>query len=533
MSDNLLYYGDNLDILRHYVKDESVDLIYLDPPFNSNATYNVLFSEQDGTKAAAQLQAFKDTWSWVEAVATYQDLVLQVGPVGDAMRAFGQLLPKGGLLAYLVMMAPRLAELRRVLKPTGSIYLHCDPTASHYLKVLMDAVFGPGSFLNEIIWQRTGAHNDPKRFGRVTDTILFFAKSSQYAFNPQYSEYDPEYIEERYHYVDELTGRRFWPNTMTAAGPGPARTFRGVEMEPPAGTHWRYSQDEIDRLEREGRIYYSASGKPYVKSFLDERMGRPAQNLWTDIVMSKSGKDRLGYPTQKPEALLERIIKASSNEGDITLDPFCGCGTAVVVAQKLNRRWIGIDITQAAIRIIKQRLKDTFGQEAIYKVIGEPTTVQDAQRLAEEDPYQFQWWATGLVDARPAERKKGADKGIDGRLYFADDPGGQAKQVILSVKAGHTGVSHVRDLRGVLDREKAEIGALITMHEPSGPMRIEAASAGFYESPWGKHPRLQILTIGELLQGRKIDYPPAQGVNVTFERAPKASKKKAGQSSLI
>lgn len=296
-------------------------------------------------------------------------------------------------------------------------------------------------------------------------------------------------------------------------------------MNPPPGTHWRFSQERIDRMEEEGLIYYSSQGKPYVKSFLDEQKGRPAQNLWMDIVMSKSGSERLGYPTQKPQALLERIIQASSNEGDTVLAPFCGCGTTISAAQKLKRRWIGIDITHLAINLIKHRLQNAFGKKVQYEVIGEPVSLPDAESLAKEDPYQFQWWALGLVGARPAEGKKGADKGIDGRLYFHDDQKGKTKQIILSVKAGETvTVAHVRDLRGVVDREKAEIGVLLCMAVPTKPMRAESASAGFYNSPWGKkYPRLQILTIADLLNGKEIDYPPT-GANVTFKKAPKSEE---------
>jgi len=527
---NTLYYGDNLDVLRRHIRDETVDLVYLDPPFNSKATYNVLFSEQNGTKATAQLQAFKDTWSWVEAATTYQELILQQGALGDAMRAFGQLLPHGGLLAYLVMMAPRLAELRRVLKPTGSIYLHCDPTASHYLKVLMDAIFGPVNFRNEISWKRSNPKSHMTvNFANCRDVILRYSKSDKVLFNPIYTEHDPEYVKSAYRHVDS-DGRRY--QLLPLLNPNDNRPnltyeFMGVTRV------WRWTKERMEKALEEGRIVQQKPGSaPRYKLFLDESKGKTITDNWDDIAQV-STKEALGYPTQKPEALLERIINASSNEGDTVLDPFCGCGTAVVVAQKLNRRWIGIDITQAAIRTIKERLADTFKDSpAQYEVIGEPVTVQDARRLAEEDPYQFQWWALGLVGARRAEQKKGSDKGIDGRLYFLDDPSGQAKQIILSVKAGATGVAHIHELRGVVEREKAQIGVLITMHEPTRPMLVDAAEAGFYESAWGRHPHIQILTIAELLAGKKIDMPPAQGANVTFQKAPKAQAKKRTQAEL-
>ena len=397
--------------------------------------------------------------------------------------------------------------------------------------MLMDAVFGPTNFRNEIVWQRTGAHSDAHRFGRVNDSILFYTKTETYTFNPVYADYDPEYVAERYRYTDE-SGRLFWPNTMTAAGPGLSRVFRGVEMPPPPGTHWRFAQKEIDRLEAVGGIYYSSTGRPYVKSYLDERKGRAAQSLWNDIVMSKSGKERLGFPTQKPVALLERILAASSNEGDVVLDPFCGCGTTIAAAQKLNRRWVGIDVTSLAITLIRHRLRDNYGPsiDSTYDVLGEPVSVPDAEELAAEDPYQFQWWALDLVGARPSEQKKGADKGIDGQIYFMDEPaGGKVKSVIISVKAGHAGRHHVHELRGVIEREGAAIGALISMQEPTKPMREEAASAGFYRSEhWRRDfPRIQLLTVAELLEGRAtLEYPPAE--DRTFK---KGSRVKLGDGT--
>jgi site-specific DNA-methyltransferase (adenine-specific) len=274
----------------------------------------------------------------------------------------------------------------------------------------------------------------------------------------------------------------------------------------------------------EGRIEFRKTGMPVYKRYLDEQPGVPLQDIWADLRLTSADKERLGYPTQKPEALLERIIKASSNEGDVLLDPFCGCGTAIAVAQRLKRRWIGIDITYLAISLMKYRLQTAFGQEIAktYKVIGEPVSVEDAQALAHDDPYQFQWWAVGLVSARAVEKKRGADQGIDGRLYFHDDYSGQTKQIILSVKAGRTGPDHVRDLRGVVEREQAQIGVLITMQKPTQPMRSEAAAAGFYVSPvHSTHPKIQLLTIAELLGGKRIDYPSWQE-NMTFKKAPKA-----------
>ncbi len=480
MTKNVLYYGDNLDILRRYIKDETIDLIYLDPPFKSNQDYNVLFKEQNGSRSAAQIRAFEDTWEWNEDSArAYQEIVESGGKVAEAMLAFRTYLAENDMMAYLAMMAPRLIELKRVLKDTGSTYLHCDPTASHYLKILMDAVFGPVNFKNEIVWCYETGGRATTSFPKKHDIILRYGRTKRAAF-----------------YYDNVALPRD-PSTM----------------------------HEVILTDENGRKYQRniKGGKEY-RYYLDK--GVLPNDWWTDIqALNPAAKERLGYPTQKPEALLERIIKACSKEGDTVLDPFCGCGTTIAVAERLKRCWIGIDITHLAVALMKHRLKDMFGEKIKYKVVGEPVSLPDAKTLAENDPYQFQWWALGLVGARPVEQKKGADKGIDGRLYFHDEAGPKAKtkQIIISVKGGEkVTVSQLRDLRGVIDRENAEIGVLISMTKPTRDMRKEAASAGFYKSAWGKHPRLQLLTIEELLSGKGIDYPPSEQVNVTLKRAPKA-----------
>ncbi len=528
MDTNLLYYGDNLDVLRRYIKDESVGLVYLDPPFKSDQNYNVLFAEQDGSRAAAQIKAFGDTWRWDQAAAeAYFQTVQAGGQASRALQAFRVLLGDSDMLAYLAMMAPRLVELRRVLKPTGSIYLHCDPTASAHLRLLMDAVFGARNFRNEVVWQRTSAHNDPGRYGRIHDVLLFYSKSDNFTWNQQFEE-----VQERYfgaHDFERDEDRRMYrKRDLTAPAHGATSgQYEWKSRLPPKGRMWSYSKANMERLEAEGRVVYTATGMPRLKIYLEDLKGVPLQDVWArpDMWLNSAAKERLGYPTQKPEALLARIIKASSNEGDVVLDPFCGCGTAIAVAQRLNRRWIGIDITHLAITLIKHRLHDSFGAKAKYQVAGEPVSLPDAETLAKEDPYQFQWWALGLVGARPVEQRKGADKGIDGRLYFHDEgPSGKTKQIVLSVKSGHASVAHVRDLLGVLEREGAAIGVLITLQEPTQPMRTEAAGAGFYRSPgWNtEYPRLQVLTVAGLLEGKGIHMPPLGQVNVTYKKAPKA-----------
>ena len=527
MADNVLFYGDNLDVLRHHVKDESVDLVYLDPPFNSNATYNVLFSEQSGQRSAAQIRVFEDTWRWDQAAAAaYQEAVEAGGDVSKTMQAFRTILGDSNMLAYLAMMAPRLVELRRVLKATGSLYLHCDPNASHYLKLLLDAVFGPAGFRSEIVWKRSTAHSDSRQgrrqHGRLHDLILFYTKGDEWTWNQLYTPYEPGYADTKYRYIEPGTGRRYRLDNLT--GPGAAAKGNPAYEVMGITRYWRYSEEKMTALIAEGRIVQTKPGTvPQYKRYLDEMPGVPIQDIWTDIdPINSRAAERLGYPTQKPEPLLERIIAASSNSGDVVLDPFCGCGTTIAVAQRLERRWIGIDITYLATSLIKGRLKDAFGDRASFNVIGEPVSVEDAAELAKSDPYQFQWWALGLVGARPAEQKKGADKGIDGRIFFHDEPGGKTKQIILSVKAGKTGAGDVRDLIGTVDTEKAEMGALLSFQKPTQPMTSAAASAGFYTSPgWNTtHPRIQLLTVEELLSGKGIDYPHL--TSVTFKKAPKS-----------
>lgn len=556
MAENHLYYGDNLDILRRYVDDDSVDLVYLDPPFKSQQDYNVLFEDRRGDLSEAQIQAFEDTWRWDLASArAYAETVEGGGDVSRVMQAFRTFLGESDMLAYLAMMAPRLVELKRALKASGSIYLHCDPTASHYLKLLMDAVMGPTQFRNEVIWKRTGSHNSAKRYGPVHDVILYYGAGRSVTWNQQFQPYDESYVSSKFSKTDPETGLAFQDVTLTGPGTrkGPSgQPWRGVD--PTAkGRHWqpasylyrKYEEitgvdlasfpflERLDRLDEAGLIYWTRTGNPRYKQFLEDAQGAPLADVWSDIdAINSQAQERLGYPTQKPAALLERIVAASSNPGDVVLDPFCGCGTTVAAAEKLDRRWVGIDITHLAITLIKHRLRDTYGDNIDFDVHGEPTSDAGAAQLAEEDRFQFEWWALGLVGARPQEQRKGADRGIDGRLYFHDEPGGSTKQIILQVKSGKTGVKHVRDLRGVIDREDAEIGVLIALQEPTKPMRTEAASAGFYESPWGKHPRIQILTIEELLDGAQIDYPPVTGRNVTYRKAPKYTRKVAEQLDL-
>lgn len=518
-----LFYGDNLEVLRTYVSDESVDLVYLDPPFNSNADYNVLFAEQDGSRSAAQVKAFGDTWRWDQGAAlAYEEVVETGGQVSQAMRAFQTVLGPNNMLAYLSMMAPRLIELRRTMKPTASLYLHCDPTASHYLKLLLDAVFRPENFRNEIIWQRTLSKGLMKtRLPKNHDVVLAYQRDAGATWNldAAFVPYDPNDLDEKtakkYCHKDP-DGRRYRLDNLL----NPNRDRPNLEYEFLGVTRvWRWTRERMEAEYEKGRVVQTRLGAvPAFKRYLDEQRGRPFGDVWTDIPpLNSQAAERLGYPTQKPEALLERIVETSSNPGDVVLDPFCGCGTAIAVSERLERRWIGIDVTFLATHLIKSRLADAFGDALDVKVIGEPTTTSEAEELAKEDPFQFELWALSKVNARNADKRKGADRGVDGRFLFHETPGGKTRQVIISVKSGKTGPQHVRDLRGVIEREDAEIGVLITMREPTPAMRADAATAGVYRSgsegvgTWGDHPRIQLLTIRELLDGKHIDKPPSVG----------------------
>ncbi len=554
---NRLYYGDNLEILRsrEYFPDECVDLIYLDPPFNSNRNYNVLFKAESGADSEAQITAFEDTWHWGEnAEETYRDLIVNAPEkVSTAIEALLNLIDRNQMMAYLVMMTARLVELRRVLKSTGSLYLHCDPTASHYLKIVLDAIFGVENFRNEVVWKRTYAHNDPKRYGRITDTILFYSTDDDFVWNTQFTEYSDDYVRKFFRYKDDrgryravtLTGpkislgdsgstwRGYSPTTSGRSWSVPKRIVRQLAGE--EALSWSIAE-RLDLLDENDYIYWPPKGSvPHFKQYLDEMRGVPVQNLWTDIDrLSPHAKERLGYPTQKPEALLERIIRASSNEGDIVLDPFCGCGTAIAAAHKLGRKWIGIDITHLSIALQKYRLQDMFElvSGTDYEVIGEPTTEEGARELAQdsanEGRYQFEWWALSLVGAKPVggqagsrKGKKGADKGIDGVInFFEQDEKGKSKpkKVIVQVKSGAVKSGDIRDLKGTVEREGAAIGVFITLEKATQAMLKEALAAGWYESPLWQKPfrKLQILTIGDLLGGAGVDMPSPHG---TFKQA--------------
>lgn len=535
---NRLFYADNLDALRA-LADASVDLVYLDPPFNSHANYNILFKSPGGHGADSQIQAFEDSWRWNNAAEDAFEQVLRAGcpRAFELLRMMRGFLGQNDMMAYLSMMAIRLIELHRVLKATGSLYLHCDPTASHYLKLLLDGVFGASAYRSEISWKRSSAHNDARQgrrqYGNVRDTLFFYTKSDEWTWNWQYTDYDRAYVESAYRFTDP-DGRRYRRDNLTAAKPGgdvsyawpvkrpldgvweadldeehlnPRAEWEYRQVPPYNRRFWAYSKDNMRRFAEEGRLAYAASGMPEYRRYLDEMPGVPLQNAWHDIPPVVGGES-LGYPTQKPLALLERIIASSSNEGYVVLDPFCGCGTAILAAQKLGRQWIGIDVTHLAISLIERRMKDAF-PGAAFTVEGTPKDLASALDLARRDKYQFQWWAVSMVDAVPLNgKKKGADGGVDGIIYFKPD-GRRTEKALVSVKGGaNVGVQMIRDLHSAMEREHAPIGVFVTAALPTGPMLREAAAVGRFTDEFDRGwPRLQILTLAELFQGKRPAIP--------------------------
>ena len=514
---NTLFYGDNLHVLREHVAAESVDLIYLDPPFNSNANYNVLFKGPEGHDSDAQIEAFEDTWHWNQKAEAAFDEVMRSGNADafELLRAMRAFLSENDMMAYLAMMAVRLIELHRVLKPTGSLYLHCDPTASHYLKLLLDGVFGPTNYRNEIIWKRTSAHsNATRRLASVHDIVLSYAKGPGATWNQVFAPYSAEYIAEHFVHYDP-DGRVFRRSDLVNPAVRPNLRYDYLasngRLYKPHNNGWKVSLDVMKKLDAENRLFFPAKEDARLrkKIYLDESPGVPASDVWEDLApIHASAQERLGYPTQKPLALLERIIAASSNEGDVVLDPFCGCGTAVHAAQRLGRRWLGIDVTHLAVSLIEKRMQHAFPGLA-FTVEGRPQDLSSALDLAERDKHQFELWALSVVDAVPWKGgRKGADTGIDGLIYFKPD-GKRTEKAIVEVKGGAIGVKDIGRLAQVMEREKALFGVYITARPPTRAMESDAAAVGVWENEFTgrKHTRLQILTLAELFQGKRPDIP--------------------------
>jgi site-specific DNA-methyltransferase (adenine-specific) len=552
---NKLFYGDNLEVLRGF-SDESVDLIYLDPPFNSNAGYNVLFKAASGAGADASIEAFDDTWTWGDSA---KEALLDIAkgtnrPLQVMMEAMRTAIGENPLMAYLAMMAVRLVELHRVLRPTGSLYLHCDPTASHYLKLVLDAVFGPENFRSEIAWKRTAAHSAAKRWGNVHDTLFFYSKSGEYVWNEVLLAHTEGYSD-RYRNTDER-GRVWADDNMTA--PGVRHGFSGAEwrgLNPTTkGLHWKISNkavegivgkeaaaklntiEKLEVLDADGLLHWpkqkgDEASFPRFKRVLSS--GQVIQDVVTDIPpLNSQAQERLGYPTQKPRALLERIIAASSNAGDVVLDPFCGCGTAVDAAQKLGRQWIGIDVTHIAIGMIETRMRDGYpGIE--FETIGVPKDLASAEKLAADDPHQFQQWVCWQVGGYPRE-KKGGDKGVDGWFNYLAE-GGKIETGVISVKAGDiVNPNMVRDLGRVMERDKHRFGLFVMKSLPTKGMCAEADSQPTIETEFGRFPALQFVTLAELFQGLKPKLPPLiSPVKKASRVEVRASHQKGAQGALL
>ncbi len=586
---NLLCCGDNLDFLadRSLLDDESVDLIYLDPPFNSRQNYKALFKESTATPADVKVKAFEDTWRWdaeaEEALGRIGDDRTVPAPLADLMSDFVSFLKRSAMAGYLVRMAIRLAHMHRVLRRTGSLYLHCDPTASHYLKLILDAIFGPRCFRNEICWKRSSAHSDTRhgmrRCGRIHDVILFYTKSSRYTWNPQFTPYADDYVAGEYRHV-AADGRRYKETDLTAANSGgdtlygwnvkrragegarwepdldegckrPKPSYEYKTVTPYRGRFWAYSKENMIRFAEGGRLIHRETGMPRLVHFADEMPGIPLQDVWDDIPPALGGQN-LGFPTQKPAALLERIVRASSNPGDVILDPFCGSGTTIDAVETLNRqnpkeawrRWIGVDATHLSINLIKHRL-GRFDPPVEYEVVGEPADTEAATALARDDPREFQFWALGLIGARPLGdgQRKGDDGLAAGVRYFIDEMKGDrplTKAMLVRVASGKIASGDIRDFAGTLAREKAELGVFITLRKPTNPARAEAKAAGAYASPWDgeSYPKVQILTIEQLLsdpQRRGTAHPLIPGGRTNHKLPARGAQKRTGgrQSPLF
>ena len=538
-----LYYGDNLEVLRGHINDESVDLCYIDPPFNSKRNYNQIYNNV-GKEDKAQAQAFIDTWEWdryaikgLKEIEENETLRNGRKPFTEQSRklilGLKEFLGEGSLLAYLISMTLRIVEIHRVLKRSGSFYLHCDSSASHYLKIILDSIFCSqgGDFVNEIIWQRTSSHNDSKKWGNVHDVILFYSKSQSFLWNYTYTDHEQKYVDNFYKYEDERGMYRLDHIIRSASmGARPNLSYEYKGYTPQWG--WRTVREKLEVLDSEGRLSWSSTGRPYLKRYLHEQKGTPIKSVITDIPpISPKAAEKLGYPTQKPEALLERIIKASSNKNDVVLDAYCGCGTTVAVAERLERNWIGIDITYQSISLILKRLEDSEGKrvslgktadddisvDIMDSVVinGIPKDLASAEALANKKDdrtrKEFEKWAvlTYSNNKGVINEKKGADKGIDGFAYFkafdVKENTLKTEKIVFQVKSGKVKSGDIRDLRGTMEREKAVLGVFITLQEPTKDMLKEAMQAGTYQNESMSQPtdKIRIVTAREIIEEKK------------------------------
>ena len=541
--------------MRDKINDESVDLVYLDPPFNSKADYNILFKTPDNIGPSSQIIAFEDTWHWTnESERTYAQLLRADSKIASVIRGMKEAIGENDMMAYLVMMAIRLIELHRVLKPTGSLYLHCDPTASHYVKIILDAIFDPRNFQNEIVWERTGSHNSAKRWGPIHDVLLYYSKSKTKTWNRILLPHKTTYLTSSYRYNDEFGRYRLSELTGSGTRAGDSgKPWRGVDFTE-RGRHWAIPsrslpdwfvypeswstmsvQERLDELDKQNLIDWGKDGNslPRFKKYLRPNSGRVLQDIITDIRLV-SGNEDMRYDTQKPVALLERIITASSNEGDVVLDPFCGCGTAIEAAQKLNRNWIGIDTAPFAIGLIEKRMKDAFGIR-IKEVHGIPNSFESAQALAKRDKFQFEAWAVQLIPNVMPNKRQVGDRGIDGRGYIQLGKDGNGKRIdakiIVSVKGGdHLAPSMIRDLAGTMESEGAELGVFVCLRKPTKRMKEAAAKVGTFETPLGgSYPKLQIYTISDRFNKIKPNLPSL----ADFVKAPRAGAESSGRQTML
>lgn len=581
---NKLFYGDNLEVLRKYIKDESVDLCYIDPPFNSKRNYNQIYNNI-GREDKAQAQAFIDTWTWdiyaekgfseittnYQNIYSYQTIELIIG--------FEKILGKGSLLAYLIHMTLRIAEIHRVLKPTGSFYLHCDPTSSHYLKLVIDSIFcggRTGEYQNEIIWRRTGQHNKVLRYGPIHDVIFFYTKTNKYVWNYPKKPYMVGHINENF--IQDINGFRtnYYGNVLTGSGVRggeSGKTWKG--FNPTAkGRHWAVpgavledinedlshltQHQKLDRLFELGFITIKkGEAWPVYSRYLRETDGQVLPDIWAfqpytngtvlkthqgideDVKwLSPKDKERLGYPTQKPEGLLERIIRASTNANDIILDAYCGCGTTVAVAERLNRKWIGIDITYQSISLILKRLEEQFTlPSSSIELNGVPQDVESAIMLANKEDdrtrKEFEKWSILKYSGNKAiiNEKKGGDGGIDGIVYFKDiNENGREenRQALFSVKSNkNLTPSVIRDLNGTMAREGAAMGFLITLYPQSNLIK-ESKRYGVYKNNILGHtyPKIQVLSVEDILKGEYMRIPTSFDVIKKAEQKSKIKQQR-------
>ena len=515
---NHLYYGDNLTIMKN-IPTGSVDLIYLDPPFNSQRNYNLIYQQLTGQPVPEQVEAFCDAWEMdteKEEMVRRMPIIFRDYGADEGLIRFWQAWigalrdTQPRLLAYLVYMSYRLFEMRRILKQNGSIYLHCDPTASHYIKVIMDGIFDHGNFRNEITWRRTTAHNTTSRkYGDITDRILFYTRTNRHYFDSPRTRRDETYQSAQYRYK-EADGRLYRLHQVernAALGIRPNLIYEYKGYTPKYG--WMMERKKLENLDAEGRLYWTKNSRPQRKIYLDDVEDPRIGDLWADIApIQAQAEERLGYPTQKPISLLDRIIKASSKPGDVVFDPFCGCGTAVYAAHLTGRKWIGCDIAILSVKIVRDVLFKRYGlkEGEHYQVSGVPLSVEGAQDLFDRDPRQFQHWAVELSGGF-ATAKYSGDRGVDGRIYFETKEG--LKSMVLSVKGGRTLTpAFVRDLRGTMENEEgSEMGGFICLGQPTKGMRDMEAQAGMWNYRGKDYHRLQIRTVEDLLGGRGFDTP--------------------------